>query len=267
MKRVATGIAVLVVLAAFVLSPFLSMDPPSNGAPPSIAPEEDCATAKNTCPDYSVYWHDACPQGARCLTVKNSCTYPVGLAYQVGCDGNGKPGAPQCSCSPVPGAGGVLPVGMSAYWKIVDGEYTPCLPSWKPACLTAGLAIIANANTASCTSGTRVEFTAGNGDNDYNHFDSYNLAVGPPVGQFYSIPVSFKPDIACAVDHANHDCRPLWCDSDVCPDAYATPTTGGCPDGRSPQASCQDTFGLGRGYTIEFCPASGKSCQDAKACP
>ena len=69
-----------------------------------------------------------------------------------------------------------------------------------------------------------------------------------------------------AHDVAKHDCRPLWCDSATCPDAYATPTTGGCPDGRSPQAGCQDTFNLPVGYTVELCPATGESCQDAVAC-
>jgi hypothetical protein len=28
----------------------------------------------------------------------------------------------------------------------------------------------------------------------------------------------------------------------------------------------RDTFNESKGYTVEFCPASGQSCQDAKAC-
>jgi hypothetical protein len=208
----------------------------------------------------------SCPDGERCITFKNSCKVPVALAYQIGCDGNGTPGAPQCNCSTT---GPAIQPGSSAYWQIVDADYTSCLPSWEPACLTAGLAVVANDNTASCATGTRVEFTAGNSADIYGKFDSYDIDVEQAKGggSFYSIPVSFGPDITCAHDTSNHDCRSLWCDSKDCPDAYNTSTTGQCPDKRSPQAGCQDTFSDNKGYVVEYCPPSGKSCQDAKACP
>jgi hypothetical protein len=115
-----------------------------------------------------------------------------------------------------------------------------------------------------------MEFTAGNGADPYGKFDSYNLDIEK---QWSAVPVRFEPDLERAVDHANHDCRPLFCNSDDCPDAYATPTQGGCADDRSPQASCQDTFNQAKGYTVTFCPSdcattggSCPSCQDAKAC-
>lgn len=227
----------------------------------------DCSKAKNTCPDYAPSWVAACPAGKRCITFTNQCTDPVALAYQTGCNGDGTPGAPQCNCTNGP----ILPMGGSTFYQIVDADYKSCLPSWKPACLTAGLAVLANLNTPECASGTRVEFTAGNTADPYGRFDSYNLAIGPPAGQFYSIPVEFTPNLICANDHAGHDCRPLWCGESTCPDAYASSTTGGCPD-RSPQAGCQDTFSKGEGYTITFCPSgctetSCPSCLDAKACP
>jgi hypothetical protein len=227
----------------------------------------DCTKAKNTCPDYSPAWGTACPAGQRCITFTNNCAQPVALAYQVGCDGDGKPGAPQCNCTNGP----TLPAGGSATWTITDGNYTSCLPSWTPACLTAGLAVLANPMTPSCTSGTRVEFTAGNSGDPYGKADFYDI----DVEKGYSVPVHFAPALTCAHDTANHDCRPLWCGSETCPDAYATPTTGGCADGRSPQAGCQDTFSKPAGFTVTFCPldcpTSGcetcPSCQDATACP
>jgi hypothetical protein len=228
-------------------------------APESDAPEEDCSTTQNACDDYSPYWHTACPTGKRCITFKNSCEHSVGLAYQIGCNGDGKPGAPQCNCTDGPS----IKSGASAYWEIVDADYTSCLPSWQPPCLTASLAVIANNEAYDCTKGTRVEFTAGNSADPYGKFDSYDIDVEK---DFYSIPVSYQPNLKCAHDTENHDCRPLWCDKADCPDAYGTPTSGGCPDGRSPQAGCQDTFNESKGYTVEFCPASGQSCQDAKAC-
>lgn len=230
------------------------------------APQKGCAQAKNTCPDYSSAWVDtSCPDGSRCLTFVNNCADPVALAYQVGCDGNGKPGAPQCNCT----SGPTIASGGKAYWQITDGDYTSCLPSWKPDCLTAGLAVLANPSTSSCTTGTRFEFTAGNQANPYNRFDSYNLDVEK---DWYAVPIHVAPDLTCANDHAGHDCRPVWCDSADCPDAYQTPTTGGCADGRSPQVSCQDTFGQQVGYTITFCPDCSRtdkgcpSCQDATPC-
>ena len=217
---------------------------------------------QNTCPNYAPSWVDACPEGARCIEFKNSCADSVSLAYNVGCNSDGTQGAPQCSCTP----GATLATGTSTFWVIVDGDYAQNPPSWTPACLTAGLAVLVNSGTtASCTTGSRVEFTAGNKANVYGKFDSYNLDIEKA---WYSVPVSFQPDLkdGCAVDSANHDCRPLYCDSATCPDAYATPTTGGCPDGRSPQAGCQDTFSGNRSFRVEYCPASGKSCQDAKPC-
>jgi hypothetical protein len=228
---------------------------------------DDCSKAKNTCKDYSPAWVAACPAGERCITLVNQCADPVALAYQTGCNGNGTPGAPQCNCANGP----VIPPGGSTFYQITDADYKSCLPSWKPECLTAGLAILANLNTPQCASGTRVEFTAGNTGDPYGKFDSYNLAVGPPAGQFYSIPVEFAPNLTCANDNANHDCRALWCGKADCPDAYSTPTTGGCADGRSPQAGCQDTFSGSVGYTVTFCPAgctevSCPSCLDATPC-
>lgn len=226
----------------------------------------DCHDAKNTCPDYAVMWMDTCPDGERCIQFKNSCTDAVALAYQVGCNGDGTKGAPQCDCTDGP----VIAKGKSSYWKIVDGNYTTCLPSWQPACLTAGLAIMANPTTASCTQGSRIEFSAGNTADMYGKADFWNLDIEKG---WYSVPVTFKPDLDCANDHANHDCRQVWCNSEKCPDAYAIPTAGGCPDGRSPQVGCQDTFGGSRSFLVEFCPVDcattgGEcpSCQDAKPC-
>jgi hypothetical protein len=243
---------------------YVMPDDPEPEPEPQPAPEEDCTSAKNTCSDYSPYWMDACPEGERCIIFKNSCEQSVGLSYQIGCNGDGMPGAPQCNCADGPS----IKPGASAYWQIVDGDYTSCLPSWKPDCLTAGLAVIANSEAYDCAKGTRVEFTAGNKADPYGKFDSYDIDVEKAKGggQFYSIPVSYKPSIDCARDTANHDCRPLWCDSKDCPDAYNTSTTGQCPDGRSPQAGCQDTFSDQKGYVVEFCPASGESCQDATPC-
>lgn len=227
---------------------------------------EDCTQAKNACPDYAPSWVDSCPEGERCITFKNSCEKPVALAYQIGCNGDGTKGAPQCDCTD----GKTLAKGEQVFWQIVDGDYTSCLPSWQPACLTAGLAVLANFETSSCTTGSRIEFSAGNKANDYGRFDSYNLDIEK---EWYQVPLSFEPELECAKDHANHDCRPLYCNSDTCPDAYATPTEGGCADGRSPQAGCQDTFMSSKGFVVEFCPSDCAttggdcpSCQDAKAC-
>lgn len=166
--------------------------------------------------------------------------------------------------------------GRSAYFTIVNGDYTSCLPSWTPPCLTAGLAVVANATTASCATGTRIEFTAGNSANPYGKFDSYDIDAEPVKGggQFYSIPVAFVPDLVCANDYTNHDCRPLGCTSPTCPDAYTTPTSGTCPDGRSPQVGCQDSFssdgngqpGAGVGFTVTYYPTTSASCGGAIPC-
>ncbi len=229
----------------------------------ATAPARSCLAAKNTCTDYSASWHTTCPTGARCIEFKNSCAYTVALAYNIGCDGDGKPGAPQCACTPGP----KVVAGASSYWQIVDGNYTSCLPSWKPPCLTASLAVLANKTTSACDKGTRFEFAAGNTADPYGRFDSYNLDIEKT---WYAMPVEVRPTLTCAVDHANHDCRPLYCGAASCPDAYATPTTGGCSDGRSPQVSCQDMFSKKVGLTVEYCPAACNdgcpSCQDAKSC-
>jgi hypothetical protein len=235
-------------------------------AAPAPLATGDCSKALNVCPDYAPAWTPACPPGLRCLAFTNaSPTETVALSYQIGCNGDGTKGAPQCDCTPGP----ALTPGMSMYFTITNGDYTSCLPSWQPACLTAGLAVLANVGEATCTKGTRVEFTAGNAGDPYGKADFWNVDVEK---DWYSVPVAMVPDITCAVDHENHDCRPLLCDSATCPDAYATPTTGGCPDGRSPQDACQDTFGTttngkAAGVTITYFPTAGKSCQDAVACP
>jgi len=224
-----------------------------------------CQSAKNVCPDYSVYWVEVCPESKRCLSFHNASeTETVSLSYQIGCNGDGTRGAPQCDCT----AGPELKPGTDTFFVITDGDYESCLPSWQPPCLTAGLAVMANTEGVDCTKGTRIGLSAGNKADDYGKFDSYDIDVEK---DFYSIPVSFAPDLDCAVDHASHDCRPLWCGSADCPDAYGTPTTGACKDDRSPQAGCQDSFGQSKGYTVTLFPAdctaeSCPSCQDAKPC-
>ena len=225
-----------------------------------VASTADCTQAKNTCPDYAPSWSGVCPAGSRCLQFTNaSPTETVALSYQIGCNGDGTKGAPQCDCTNGP----VILPGGSAYFAIVDGDYTSCLPSWTPSCLTAGLAVVANATTASCAAGTRVEFTAGNNGDPYSKFDSYNLSRI----EGYSLPVVFSPELACAKDSANHDCRPLVCASAACEDAYSTPTSGTCPDGRSPQGNCQDTFSGRTGFSVIYYPNSVPvSCQDAVPC-
>jgi len=235
---------------------------------PPAAPEKEAAAAPvctNACTDYTKYWVKACPAGERCIEFHNSCTYDVGVAYQVGCNGDGTKGAPQCDCTKLP----LLAAGKSTFWHIVNANYAPgsCTP-WKPDCLTEGFEVMAHKDAPNCTEGTRIEFSAGNEGDTYGKFDSYNLDL--ELG--FSVPVKFAPDLTCAVDHANHDCRPLWCGDEKCPDAYANPTQGGCKDGRSPQGGCQDTFNKAVGYKVEFCPtgcdaASCPSCEDATACP
>jgi hypothetical protein len=234
-------------------------------APVEEAVSLEAGPCTNGCKDYSVMWMDKCPDGERCLTFVNNCDYDVGMAYQVGCNADGSKGAPQCDCTTLPN----LKAGATIYWQIVDGNWTTCDP-WQPDCLTAGFEVMLHKDDPNCTDGTRIEFSAGNQGNVYSHFDSYNIDV--ELG--FSVPAKFAPDLTCANDHANHDCRPLWCGDEKCPDAYANPTQGGCPDGRSPQGGCQDTFGnfgTASGYAIEMCPKDcpdGKcpSCQEAKPC-
>jgi hypothetical protein len=263
------------IFVLLVLCPLLGScekDTPLDVAPPVL--EEtvalgggDCSKAKNVCTDYSVMWVDECPADSRCIAFVNSCPDSVAIGYQIGCNGDGTKGAPQCDCTEGP----VLANGDTKYWKIVDGNYESCIPSWQPPCLTAGLAIMANKGSSStCAAGSRIEFSAGNAGDIYGKFDSYNLDIEKG---WYDVPVTFKPDITCANDHGAHDCRQVWCNSEDCPDAYATPTAGGCADGRSPQVGCQDTFNGPHGFTVEFCPidcatTGGQcpSCQDAKPC-
>jgi len=222
------------------------------------------ATCVNACKDYSPSWKDACPEGSRCIQFFNNCTYKVGMAYQVGCNGDGSPGAPQCACTILPSLG----TKGSIFWVITDANFAPgdCHP-WQPDCLTEGFEVMAHKDTPDCTQGTRIEFSAGNQGDIYGKFDSYNIDV--ELG--FSVPVKFFPDLTCAVDHADHNCRPLWCSDIKCPDAYASPTHGGRPDGQSPQGGCQDTFNQSKGYKVEFCPADCPddkcpSCQDADPC-
>ena len=231
---------------------------------PAPAPASVGVT-KNACPSYASSRVPVCPQGARCLSFQNSCADSVALNYQVGCNSDGTPGSPQCNCT----TGPVLAPKGSVSFVIVDGDYAVGAPTWTPACLTEGLAVLVNSGTAgSCTTGSRVEFTAGNSGDPYGKADFWNLDIEKG---WYSVPLTFDPDLACAHDSANHDCRPLVCVSATCPDAYATPTTGGCPDGRSPQDACQDTFGnfgTPSGFVVNFCPAPvPPSCQNATACP
>jgi hypothetical protein len=230
----------------------------------------DCTQAKNVCPDYATSWVSACPAGSRCLVFSNaSLTETVALSYEIGCNGDGTKGAPQCDCTQGP----FLAPGATASFVVIDGDYASCLPSWQPACLTAGLAVIANKVAIGDPSygplcqGTRFEFTAGNTADPYGKFDSYDLDLEQGG---YTVPVAVTPTLpppGCANDSANHDCRPLVCDAAACPDAYITPTSGSCPDGRSPQVGCQDTFSDPAGLGITYYPLPiPKSCQDAVAC-
>ena len=168
---------------------------------------------KNKCTDYTIYWKDECPHGERCLTFKNSCSQDIFLMYNVGCNSDGTAGSPQCNCTMGPKLeknGGVK------YWQIVNADYTPGSSTYKPDCLTQGLQVMANYAQNQCTLGTRVEFTAGNSSDIYGKFDSPNIstqahAIPPPEGTYYSVPVSFKPDIACSKDTFNVcGCRPLY---------------------------------------------------------
>ena len=222
------------------------------------------STCQNVCPDYTTSWNTTCPSGTRCITFTNASTVEtVYLAYQVGCNGDGRPGSPQCNCTDGP----TLGPNESVTWSIQNGNYTSCFP-YMPTCLTEGLAVLANTGIATCASGTRVEFTAGNAGNPYGQFDSYDIDAQTTSGGgvFYSIPVSYGPVLTCAKDVVNGDCRNLYCDSATCPDAYQTSTTGGCP-GMSPQVGCQDTFSGSSGYQVTYFPASGTSCQSATICP
>ena len=234
---------------------------------PSTPDSDDATTASacppvtyNTCPDYAPYWSTtACPAGSRCLEFVNNCTSTDTLSYQIGCNSDGSAGAPQCNCTQGP----IMDAGTKAYWQIIDGDFPNCPNNWTPACLTSGLAVLVGP-TFDCTIGTRVELTAGNSANIYGRADYYDIDVENGV---FGTPLSYAPNLPndCATD-SGLDCRPLRCDSITCPDAYATPTTGGCSDGRSPQAACQDTFGNSWGYTVTMCPAAGIDCAESTPC-
>jgi hypothetical protein len=229
----------------------------------SVTVEEEAPVCTNDCLDYTTSWVNDCPLGKRCLQVTNaSPTEVVFVSYQVGCNGDGTPGSPQCNCT----SGPTLQPGGSSYFIITNGNYTNCTP-YSPLCLTEGLALMANTGAGSCSSGTRVEFTAGNAGNPYGQFDSYDIDVQPTAGGgvFYSIPVSFGPTLNCYEDVVNGDCRTLWCDSASCPDAYNTSTSGGCGS-MSPQVGCQDTFRKNAGFVVKYFPSSGQSCTPASSC-
>lgn len=231
------------------------------------------AQCNNTCTTYPQYWMTSCPAGQRCIQFLNSCPSTVSLSYQIGCNGDGMPGAPTCNCTQGP----TLTNGQSAYWQIVDvNDTSSCTPPISPPCLTSGLAVMVNDSTAglTCAVGTRVEFTAGNSANAFGKFDTYNIDVEK---DWYSLPVNFAPAIPCSMDTgAPLDCRPLWCNMAQCPDAFDTPTTGGCSDNRSPAAGCQTTFGdfgTASGFLVEYCApgctttgGTCPSCQSATAC-
>ena len=234
-----------------------------------IAPATAADSCNNTCTDYPAAWGTSCPEGQRCIAFKNSCSFAINLSYQIGCDADGNPGAPQCNCTDGPS----IASGGTAYWTITDvDDSSSCVPKNKPACLTSGLAVLVNqAPAQTCTGGTRVEFTAGNHADTYGKLDSYNIDVEKT---WYSVPLVFKPDAPCS-STGPLDCRPLWCNSTDCPDAYSAPTTGKCT-ARSPQAACQNSFGnfgSASGFTVETCPSqcpstgsTCPSCQDSTAC-
>jgi len=222
--------------------------------------DHNCSDIQNTCPDYSSSWQTTCPAGARCVQFTNACSDAVALSYNVGCNGDGTPGSPQCSCGP----GQLLENGDSAYWVLVNGDYSTCPEAYSPACLTEGLAVMANYTASSCTGGTRVEFTTGNEGDLYDRFDSYDI----DLEKGFTVPVSIAPVLNgdCAKDNLWHDCRTVVCTEADCPDAYLTPTSGGCTDGRSPQVGCQDTFNENNGFVVTYCPTEGTSCSNAKPC-
>ncbi len=233
----------------------------------------------NTCTDYTVYWMDECPPGERCLTFKNSCSKDIFLMYNVGCNSDGTAGSPQCGCTMGPKLGAN---GGVKYWKIVNANYSSGSSTYEPACLTESLQVMANYEQNQCTLGTRIEFTAGNSSDPYGKFDSPNISTQgsanpKPDGTYYSVPVSFRPDITCSQDLSNAcGCRPLYCNEIDCPDAYLTPTTNGCSNCDAPGVGCQTTFGnfgAPAGFTIEYCPDDCQttggpcpSCKEADLC-
>lgn len=225
------------------------------------------SACNNTCMSYPQQWHTSCPSGQRCIEFLNSCPSAVTLSYQIGCDKDGNPGAPTCNCT----LGPTIAMGQSAHWVITDvDDSSSCVPKISPTCLTSGLAVISNTSPdLNCNSGTRIEFTAGNLADPFGKFDTYNIDVEK---DWYSIPLEFSPDLTCAIDHGL-DCRPLYCNTANCPDAFIDPTMGGCSDNRSPAAACQDTFNDPAGFIVEYCPGncsttggSCPSCQMSTAC-
>ena len=265
MRKHALRISMLsVMILIFAAGWVLALPSVAEAAGKEVAVATSC---EPTCNDYPQAWVSSCPDGERCIEFKNNCSYSVTLSYQVGCDKNGNPGSDQCNCT----LGPTIAKSTSHFWKITDANDPTCNPAIKPSCPTVGLAVMVNKDSGQdCTQGTRVEFTTGNSGNIYGKFDSYNIDVEK---QWYSVPTLFKPDVSCTTSTNDLDCRPLWCNSADCPDAYNTPTTGGCSDDRSPQGSCQDTFNQSVGYTVELCPSqcattggSCPSCQTAKTC-
>jgi len=219
-----------------------------------VVKEEQAADAvcTNDCPDYSTAWATTCPSG-RCIAFVNNCAESITLSYNVGCNGDGTAGSPQCACTQGP----TLAAGGTVYWPIVNGDYTSCTP-YSPSCLTEGLSIT---TTGDC-SGTRVEFSSGNTADPYGRFDSYDLDI---ENGYSGVPVTVTPNLTCARDHANGDCRSVYCGEAGCPDAYSTPISGGCLN-QSPQVGCQDTFANNVGYTVTFCAPAQASCGSASPC-
>jgi hypothetical protein len=90
-----------------------------------VAPRDDSAQCNNSCTTYPQQWKTSCPGGERCIQFLNSCAQTVSLSYQIGCDADGKPGAPTCNCTQGP----MLSMGQSAYWQITDvNDSSNCVP-------------------------------------------------------------------------------------------------------------------------------------------
>lgn len=230
-------------------------------------------------------WYGACPQGSRCLEVKNTCTYPTTVAYTFGC----KPGGLDCNFDYAAPPESALASGASIFYPIINGP---------DACWTNALAVLPNkkddcgVNNYNCmTCGTRTEITAGVSTDQYDHQDQYNIDVEFAFnrgvctlpqndgGRFYSIPVRFEPKVdpkgslfncgagipnsvtppsPTLVNQTGNLCRPLHCNNAQCADAYCTKDTicPGCPPStgiKQPQAACQETFDM-KGYLITLCP-------------
>ena len=262
-KRIRAGVYMLLV---FQVSGCFTAPEPTRAEveiPKLPALLQKCDAALNICADYSGSWRESCAPDGRCLRFKNSCPKSVALSYEIGCNGDGSPGAPQCSCEHGP----VVETGQSVYWQIVDADYEECLPSFKPACLTRDLLVIANYEP-SCTGGSLVGFDSGNRADSYHQWDSYNLNFpggssatpqAPPAG----IPSSFRPDLTHPASGQRHDCKSAWCNAaDCCNEEIGPLTAAECPRLRPPSTSCDDAFIERAGYTVEFCPSKPSSPQE-----